>query len=61
MQQRLIEILVKKMSSNINSYALNPAEYRTICLATTHPHIMSPAVNRFIQFVNSMDLETLNA
>ncbi len=54
------EILVKKMSSNINSYALHPAEYRTICLATTHPHIMSPAVNRFIKFVNNMDLETLN-
>lgn len=54
------EILVKKMSSNINSYALHPAEYRTICLATTHPHIMSPAVNRFIKFVNNMDLENLN-
>lgn len=55
------EILVKKMSSNINSYALNPEEYRTICLATTHPHILSPAVNRFIQFVNEMDLENLNS
>ena len=54
------EILVKKMRSNINSYALHPAEYRTICLATTHPHIMSPAVNRFIKFVNNMDLENLN-
>lgn len=54
------EILVKKMSSNINSYALHPAEYRTICLATTHPHKLSPAVNQFIQFVNSMDLENLN-
>lgn len=55
------EILVKKMSSNINTYALHPAEYRTICLATTHPHIMSPAVNCFIKFVNSMDLEHLNS
>lgn len=54
------EILVKRMSSNINSYAINPAEYRTICLATTHPHVMSPAVNRFIQFVRNMDLEYLN-
>lgn len=54
------EILVKKMSSNINYYALSPAEYRTICLATTHPHIMSPAVNRFIKFVNTMDLKNLN-
>lgn len=54
------EILVKKMSSDINSYALHPAEYRTICLATTHPHIMSPAVNRFIKFVNNMDLKALN-
>ena len=54
------EILVKKMSSNINSYAMYPAEYRTICLATTHPHIMSPAVNCFIQFVKNMDLEALN-
>ena len=54
------EILVKRMSSNINSYAINPAEYRTICLATTHPHVMSPAVNRFIQFVRNMDLEHLN-
>lgn len=54
------EILVKRMDSNINSYAINPAEYRTICLATTHPHVMSPAVNRFIQFVRSMDLEHLN-
>lgn len=55
------EILVKRMSSNINSYALNPAEYRTICLATTHPHVLSPAVNRFIQFVNDMDLKNLNS
>ncbi len=55
------EILAKKMSSNINLYALHPAEYRTICLATTHPHIMSPAVNRFIQFVSSMDLEKFNS
>lgn len=55
------EILVKKMSSNINSYALNPAEYRTICLATTHPHIMSPAVNCFIKFVSNMDLDRLNS
>lgn len=54
------EILVKRMDSNINSYAINPAEYRTICLATTHPHVMSPAVNRFIQFVRNMDLEHLN-
>ena len=54
------EILVKKMSSNINSYALHPAEYRTICLATTHPHNLLPAVNQFIQFVNSMDLTALN-
>lgn len=55
------EILVKKMSSNINAYALQPAEYRTICLATTHPHIMSPAVNCFINFVNHMDLKNLNS
>ena len=55
------EILVKKMSSNINCYALHPAEYRTICLATTHPHIMSPAVDRFIKFVNQMDLKHLNS
>lgn len=54
------EILVKRMDSNINSYVINPAEYRTICLATTHPHVMSPAVNRFIQFVRNMDLEHLN-
>ncbi len=54
------EILVKKMSSNINFYRLNPAEYRTICLATTHPHKFSPAVNQFIQFVHQMDLESLN-
>ncbi len=45
------EILVKKMSSNVKSYELHPAEYRTICLATTHPHKLSPAVDRFIQFV----------
>lgn len=55
------EILVKKMSSNINAYALYPEEYRTICLATTHPHIMSPAVNQFIKFVNNMDLKSLNS
>ncbi|MBQ8040033.1 MAG: LysR family transcriptional regulator [Lachnospiraceae bacterium] len=55
------EILVKKMSSNINSYALYPAEYRTICLATTHSHIMSPAVNCFIKFVSNMDLKNLNS
>ena len=55
------EILVKKMSSNINSYALNPAEYRTICLATTHSHIISPAVNGFIKFVSNMDLAGLNS
>ncbi len=54
------EILVKKMSSNINAYTLYPEEYRTICLATTHPHIMSPAVNQFIKFVNTMDLNSLN-
>lgn len=55
------EILVKKMSSNINSYALYPAEYRTICLATTHSHIMSPAVNCFIKYVSNMDLKNLNS
>ena len=55
------EILLKKMSSNINSYALYPAEYRTICLATTHSHIMSPAVNCFIKFVSNMDLKNLNS
>lgn len=54
------EILVKKMSSNINAYALYPEEYRTICLATAHPHNMSPAVNQFIKFVNAMDLNSLN-
>lgn len=53
-------ILAKKMSSSINSYALNPAEYRTICLATTHPHKFSPAVNQFIQFVSHMDLENID-
>ena len=55
------EILIKKMSSNINTYALYPAEYRTICLATTHPHKMSPAVDQFIKFVNQMDLKSLNS
>ena len=53
------EILVKKMSSNINSYPINPAEYRTICLATTHPHKLSPAVEQFIQFVGKMNLKDL--
>lgn len=55
------EILVKKMSSNINSYPIRPVEYRTICLATTHPHKFSPAVDQFIQFVGSMDLEHLHS
>lgn len=54
------EILVKKMSSNTHAYALYPEEYRTICLATTHPHNMSPAVNQFIKFVNTLDLSSLN-
>lgn len=54
------EILVKKMSSNTHTYALYPEEYRTICLATTHPHNMSPAVNQFIKFVNTLDLSSLN-
>ncbi len=53
------EILVKKMSSNINSYPINPAEYRTICLATTHPHKLSPAVDQFIQFVGKLDLSNI--
>ena len=55
------EILAKKMSNNINTYALQPAEYRTICLATTHHHLMSPAVNSFIKFVSAMDLKNLNS
>lgn len=53
-------ILAKKMSSRINLYALNPAGYRTICLATAHPPKTSPAVNCFIDFVKNMDLESLN-
>ena len=54
------EILVEKMSSNTHAYALYPEEYRTICLASNHPHNMSPAVNQFIKFVNTLDLSSLN-
>lgn len=48
-------ILMKQMNSHVDVYPIKPAEYRTICLATTHPHKISPAVAQFISFVSQMD------